>query len=879
MWSRVRAGLQRLTFVLARRRFDDEAQSEIDQHLDLLAERYRRQGLSDADALAAARRQFGSTTLLREDVHTMNSIGWLDQGAQDLRYAFRQLRANAGFAAVVAATLGLGIGGATAVFSVVQAVLIAPLPYQEPNQLVRLYQQQPGAGGTPGVVAGTHFTFVREHATAFEGVTALANYRETGLDLFADERAERLLVLRVSADYFSVFRTPPQLGRGFDREDEAGARRVVLSDGTWRRHFKADPSIVGTSVRLGGVPYEVAGVAAPGFADPIAPEVVAWIPYALAQDVDPENTSLTVIGRLRAGVSLTAARSELAGLEPAMRARWPNASESAIVALPLQAELVQPARGPLILIFAAAGFVLLLACVNVASLMLVRATDRVHEFAVRAALGSSRWRLARQLLAESLVLASIGAAAGLGLTAVGLRVLERLGRDALPRVDAVRLDTGVLSFAIVAGVVTAIAAGVLPLLRLVRTSPAAALHRQSRSTTESRGVTRLRDAFAIVQIALALTLVAGAAVLGASMYRLQQVPMGFRLDGVLTAEINLPSSRYDEARRASFQETLSDRIAALPGVTAAGGTSRLPATGSYHPWNTSIRTGPLAGTMVERTRFAMQQRVISGDYFAALGIPLLAGRTFDDRDDASAPGRAVVSANFAAAAFPGLTHAAVVGQRIAAGGNEREIIGVVGDVSLDVYGAPTMTVYHAHRQFADDRNWALMQVIASARPPAELLETIRAEVARLDPELVVHRPAALADVVGRGTSRERFALVLMGAFATIGLTLASLGLYGVLAYSVRQRAKEIGIRMALGATATDVRALVFRRAAVIVAIGLPFGLGGALLLGRWLTTFSFGIAPSDPRVLATSAVVLTLVASSPPGSRRDARRSSHPRSR
>jgi putative ABC transport system permease protein len=587
--------------------------------------------------------------------------------------------------------------------------------------------------------------------------------------------------------------------------------------------------------------------------------VAAWIPYRLARDTYEENNSLTGIGRLRDGVNLEQAQAELATLTRPMRERWPAAKKSAIVATPLREELVARARGPLQLVFAAVGLVLLVACVNVANLALVRATGRVHEFAVRAALGSGRWRLARQLLVESLVLAGLGGYVGLVLAHAGIRVLQALGREALPRLDDVGLNTDVLIFAMVTTVVTAVAFAVVPALRLAATSPVEALRQQSRSSTGSRGLTRFRGTLAAAQLALALTLLAGASVLVASFYRLQQVDVGVRVERVLTFEVNLPSIRYDERRRASFQEQLADRFETIPGVTAAGGISRLPATGSYHPWNIRIASGPLAGTAVDRRRFAMQQRVVSGNVFAALGIPVLAGRTFDERDDARAPGRMIVSANLARVAFPGLPFDGVLGQRLVSA-REYEIIGVVDDVALNVYGAPTMVVYRPHRQFADDRNWALTQVVATEGSTEELLGAVRREVARLDPELVVHRPATMADVVERGTGRERFALVLMGAFAVIALALAALGLYGVLAHAVRQRSSEIGIRIALGATGRQVRALVFHQAAVVLGVGVAAGLAGALILGRWLETLAFGIAPSDPRILIASAGMLVMVA-------------------
>jgi predicted permease len=440
--------------------------------------------------------------------------------------------------------------------------------------------------------------------------------------------------------------------------------------------------------------------------------------------------------------------------------------------------------------------------------------------------------------------------------------LKDLGRDAVPRLDAVGLNFDVLAFALASIAVTAVVSGIAPALMLARVEPADALRRQSRSATGSRGLARLRSVFATAQLALALTLVAGAGVLVASFADLQRVDLGFRVDRLLTFDVNLPAARYDAAGRVSMQEEFARRLEMIPGVTAAGGISRLPATGSYHPWTARIRTGPLAGTAIDKSRILLQNRVVSGDAFSALRIPVLAGRTFDVRDDARAPGRAVVSANFARTAFPGLPYDAVVGQRIyvPVGARELEIIGVVGDVALDVYGTPTMAIYHAHRQFAGNRNWALTQVVATERPSEPMLNAVREAVARLDPEIVVYRPATMADVVGRGTSRERFALVLMGVFAGVALALATLGLHGVLAYTVQQRSTEIGVRVALGATAGQIRALVFRQAASAVSVGVVAGLAGALALGRWLDTLTFGIAPWDPRVLIASAAVLVSVA-------------------
>jgi predicted permease len=407
---------------------------------------------------------------------------------------------------------------------------------------------------------------------------------------------------------------------------------------------------------------------------------------------------------------------------------------------------------------------------------------------------------------------------------------------------------------------TAVASGLAPALRVARMAPTRTMREQSRSSTASRRHQMLRGALAAAQMALALTLLTGAAVLIATVQRLHQVELGFRTDRVLTFDLNLPTIRYSAPQRAEFQEQLARELRTLPGVTAAGGISRLPATGSYHSWNTSIRTGPRAGTSVRRAEgFNIQHRVVSGDIFAALDIPVLAGRAFDERDAVQAPARAVVSASFARRAFPNLPVDVVAGQRIAAGGRELEIVGVVGDVVLDVYGAPALVVYHAHRQFADDRNWPLSQVVAGSVPTDLLLPAVRDVVARFDRELVVYRPSAMTEVVGRGRERERFALMLMGTFAGVALLLAAIGLYGVLSYTVRERTAEIGIRMALGATSTQVRALVLKQAVAVVGIGLAVGTGGGLLLGGWLSALAFEVSPSDPRILAAPAALLTII--------------------
>jgi predicted permease len=455
-------------------------------------------------------------------------------------------------------------------------------------------------------------------------------------------------------------------------------------------------------------------------------------------------------------------------------------------------------------------------------------------------------------------LAALGGLAGLAIARQAVSVLRQLGRDALPRLDEVGIDPVVLGFAAALTGATAVAFGIAPTLRLARVDPNRSLGQHSRSTTSSHVQGRIRIGLAMAQLGLALTLLTGAGVLLASFHRLQQVDLGVRVHRILTFNLSLPTARYDAARRAALQEELVRRIESIPGVTRASGTSRLPATGEFHSWPTVIESGPLVGTTVPQP-LQPQHRTVSGHFFDVFQIPTLAGRVFDEHEDTGTPGRAVVSASFARQFYPGLSFERVVGQRFRFLGNRRrEIIGVVGDVVLDVYGTPAHHIYHAHRQFADDRNWALTGAVATDVPPEQILPAVRAQVGSLDPELAVYRTAAMSEVLGRGASRQRFALILIGVFAVVALMLAGLGLYGVLAYTVRQRTQEIGIRIALGATTSQVRALVLRQMTLVLAVGLAVGTGGALALGRWLSSLAFQVSPSDPRILGATALLLAL---------------------
>ncbi|MEX2570187.1 MAG: ABC transporter permease [Gemmatimonadota bacterium] len=849
-----------------------DAASDVDDelrfHLDMRVEDLMRGGLSEADARRQAEREFGDVDRIRGE---LNETGrrrqrsrkrarvWASLG-QDLRFAARTLRRSPGFTAVAVLTLAVGIGGTTAVFSVVKGVLLDPLPYAESGRLVRFYQydtDDPVLQKT--YLSAPHFLEIRRRASSFQDVAALYTYSETGANLAEGGQAERLRILEVGSGYFRVLRAPPVAGRGFEPDDELGGVRMVMSHRLWRTRFGADQGLLGRVVRLSGEPYTVVGIAPEGLEDPIVGPVDAWLSLDLtsASAESLANHYLTMIGRLRGGVTLEQAQAEIASLNQAFATQWPEVADEPVMLVGLKEDLVGGSRGALRLLLLAAGLVLLVACVNVANLFLVRSVGRTREFAIRSSLGSGPGRILRQLLVESGALALGGGLVGIGVAVIGVEALDAVADAALPRVGEVGVDRAVLLFALGLTVATGLGFGLAPALRFARIQPAGALREQGRSTTGSRSLGRMRSGFAVAQMALALMLLAGAGVLLMSFYHLQQVDLGFREEGVLTFDVHLPAARYDDARRAAFHPELIRRLEALPGVNGAAAVSRLPATGTYHSWGTWASTGPLAG-VEDAPMVPGEQRVVEGDYFELLGIPLREGRLFDSRDAlASENAVAVVSRTVAERLFPGVS---ALGQAIRAGGQDRTVIGVVEDVALDPEGTPAPGVYHLHAQFAGNRNWALTYVVWTEGSPLEATAAARTALASLDPQLVLHQPSTLAAVVGRGTAQRRFALFLMAVFAGVALLLAALGLYGVLSYGVRQRTREMGVRIALGASAAHVRRLVLWQAAVVVGLGLAGGTVGALFLGRWLSSLTFEVSPSDPRIFAATALLLICVA-------------------
>jgi putative ABC transport system permease protein len=591
--------------------------------------------------------------------------------------------------------------------------------------------------------------------------------------------------------------------------------------------------------------------------DVIAGEVDVWVPAGMQRSGQNSrgNHYLTIVGRLKPDVSLAQAQAEVdavqAGILEGLSGDW---QDSRVTIYPLLDDVVGPTGTMLFVLMGAAGLVLLIACVNVANLFLARSIARQKEIAVRAALGSGRLRLAAQLLVESLVIAAIGGVAGLAATVVGVRVLLAVSPESLARAEAISFDPTLLAFTAAMTILTGLLFGVAPAWQALKVDLNHILRDASRGSTAGVHGKHLRGALVSGQMALAVVLLVGAGLLIKSFVELQQLELGVDPENVATFEVNLPSARYADAeQRVRFHQSFQDRMRTISGVRGAGAISKLPVSGEYHIWGYQWDTPE---GMSDWT--SLQVRVVEGDYFEALGIAVVEGRGFESGDRVDTPSVALL--NRAAAEFAFADREAVGGQISINGGPERTVVGVIEDVAHDHRGEFARKVYIPHSQFADNRNWSLTQVVKTETLRPDLWDLATLELAAIDPDLVLHNPEAMTDVMAREIARDRFALMLMGVFAVVALALAAIGVYGVLSYLVSQRTSEIGIRMALGARASQVRAIVLGHAALLTGIGIAVGLVGAFGLSRLLNSMVFGVSVTDPVIFASVAVGLGVIA-------------------
>jgi predicted permease len=840
---------------------------ELRFHLESAVAEYVAAGMSREAAEAEARRRFGDVdaitralyTLTNERERTMQRKDWFDGLSQDVRIAVRRLRQSPGFTAVVVLSLALGIGANSAIFSVVHTVLLKPLPYRDGERLVNLREGNgPERPGGMFVTFGNYGAWV-EGARSFDALGAYLG--PSSLALTGAGEPQQIRVLRTTASYWKALYIPPVLGRYFDPEDDrVGAPKVVvLSHALWQSAFGGDSSIVGKSITLGADAYVVRGVAAREYA--LTPQsFAAWVPLPLTPEMLAEHSDheLAVVGRVKSGVPRDNAVAELTRIQQDLHRRYPNASfDGTIVATPYLDYLVGPAATLLRVLFGAVALVLLIACVNIANLLLARAAARRKEIAVRGALGAGRGRIVAQLLIESLVLAGAGAVVAVAVAALGTRFLVHNGPASLPRLQEASVDGLVLLFTLGLALGSGVAFGLLPALRASRLDLQSTL-RESARTDVGAARQPLRSALVVMQVSLALVLLVAAGLLVRSALKLQRVPPGFDPTNLFVGGLGLPNARYpnDTLVAARFAQIVS-AVSAIPGVESAALVSRIPigaggADCSAHAEGSADRGGVGA-----------DMRTASPAYFATLGIPILFGRSFTAADRAGGPPVVVINRRLARELF-GAENA--VGRHVVSCGptGPAEVVGVTGDVHADGLAADVRDqVYYASAQVVQ-RGMSL--VVRGAVPVSTLVPSIRRAVNGLDPTLPLGSPRTMEEIIAVTLATPRFQSTLLAALGAAGLLLAVVGIYGVIALLVVQRTQEFGLRMALGAQRSQVLRMVVRQGVVLALVGIAVGAVAALGATRVLSEMLFGIGPHDPVtflgvaiLLGVSAVVASVV--------------------
>ena len=771
----------------------------------------------------------------------------------DLRYGARLLLRAPGFTIIAIATLAIGIGANTAIFSVVNTLLLQRLPYGEPERLVVVWEHNLPRDRQNNVVSPGNYLHWRELNQAFEDIAAVG--LTFNLTLTGTGDPVEVPFQYVTANFFPIVGVQPALGRPFTAdEDRPNARVAVISDRLWRTRLNADPAILTRGITLQGETYTVTGVMPPGFSF-LDKTVDVWVAVGFtAQARTPRGRWLATVAKLKPGVTIADAQRDMTRVAGEMTRRFPdfNTGWTARV-VPLREQMTGDIKPALLVLLGAVAFVLLIACANVANLLLARATARSRELAVRAALGAGRGRIVRQLFAESLVLAAAGGITGLLLAWWLVQLLRAYVADAVPvqRLDAVSIDGTVLLFTLAAALLSGLVFGLLPALTASGTTLTDSLKEGGRTGSSARGG-RTRATLVVAEIALALVLLVGAGLLVRSFARLTSVEAGFDAEQTLSMRVSLPSARYrDAAARTQFYRELVARIAALPGVQSTGAISFLPLTGlgSATSYEAVGQPTPLGQEPVTDVR------VITGDYFKALGIPLLRGRLFDENAAPDAANKVIVNETLARVHWPGEDP---IGKRIKVSWRdniEDEIIGVVGDVRMsELNTAARSAIYWPHAREAYG------SMTLAVRGTGDPTTAIRAILRERDPDLALADVRSMDAVVARSVAQRRITMVLLGIFAGAALLLAAIGIYGVIAYSVMQRTQEIGIRVALGAQRGDVLRMIVRNAAALAAAGVLIGAGGALFLTRLMRDLLFGVEPFDPVTFVAVALLLTLVA-------------------
>ncbi|HYL61087.1 MAG TPA: ABC transporter permease [Candidatus Methylomirabilis sp.] len=852
----------RLRTLAKRRQLHRDLEDEVAFHLAAREEQSREAGMDAQEARYSARRRFGNVTRTKEKTLEMWTFGMLETLYRDFRYALRVLRNKPAFTAVAVLTVAVGIGANSAVFSVVNSVLLKALPYSQEQRLVMIWEAKAREGRDHNVVSPANYLYWQEHNTVFEQTAAFFDDTST---LTGEGDPEEIPSQGISTNLFSLLGISPILGRDFsaDEGQRGHNHEVLVSYGLWRRRFGGDRYVVGKTIRLDGQSYQVVGVMPPGVAlfasqgSLTGKPAQLWWPYAWTDDDHkPTGRWMSAIGRLKPGVSLAQAQTEMNGLVASYTKTYPDFETGwGVNLVPVHEDLTSAIRPTLLVLLGAVGFVLLITCANISNLLLSRASSREREIAVREALGATRWRILQQSLTESLLLAFLGGALGILAARWALSTVVLLIPKTL-HVSTIALDWRMVAFAAGISALTGLAFGLAPAFQAARTDSCEALREAGRSETGIRGH-HVRNVFAVAQISLSLVLLAGAGLLLQSFLKLSSVNPGFNPRNLLTLRITLPRVKYSKpSQYIAFFQQLLEQVRALPGVRAATIDNSFPLTGMTPGTDFDIGGKPSPPRGQNRLT---EVRLVGSDYFRTMQIPVLRGRTFSDREETVESHVVIVSESLVRQYFPDEDP---IGQKVRIDMKDQndfsEIIGVVGDVKrqgLDTVSPPASYWPHAELPFS-----SMMLAARTDGDPFAKVAAIRDIVQRMDSDLPLSDIATMDQAVGDSVARQQFSAVMVAIFAGIALFLAAIGIYGVVAYAVSLRIREFGIRMALGAKGRDVWSLVFRQGLSLAGMGVLFGVAGTLALTPLIRGLLFGVGAHDPGTIAAVAAFLMAVA-------------------
>jgi len=862
--------IARLRGMLRRERLDQDLDEELRSHLEMRTADNLAAGMSPEEARYEAQKRFGNTTLLKEDTRAADILGWLDECSRDFRHALRMLQRSPGFTAVAVLTLALGIGANTALFSVINAVLLHPLPYHDPDSLAMVWESNSQHSNPHNTVSPPNFLDWQSRNTVFSSMAFIFDERD---NLTGNGDPQEVVVQDVSTNFFSLLGVDPLIGPGFTPENgqPGHANVVILSYGLWKERFAGDPAIVGKSILLNGRHQTVVGVAPQNFqwfikdGSLTGAKPQMWSPFVFPQsfhDHKQIGRFMTVVARLRPGATHSEAQTQMNAIASRLEQEYPDFDGHwGVNVVPLRQQISGDVRPALLVLFGAVAFVLLIACANVSSLLLARAASREREMAIRTAIGASRWRIARQLLMESLLLALIGGGIGVALAVWGTNALLAASPRNLLDLRAVSMDLRVLAFAVGATLLAGLLFGFLPSYLSAHSRISQTLKEGGRGSSSANRRALARNAFVVAQLGLALVLLTGAGLLTRSFVRLIGVDPGFDTGHLLTFKVALPGSKYgtDQLCLAFFRQLLA-RISTVPGVRFVSMESFPPLTGLGAATGVRLLSQP-ARPLSDLP--VADVGVVGPDYFTTMSIPLHAGRLFSTQELAEEKHVTIINQAFADKYLHGVNP---LGQKAAIymksfAENEihpSEIIGVVGDVHhIGLDTAPEPTVYWPHPELVMS---GMTILVRTSNDPSAMVSAARNELQQIDPELPMAAVATMDQLLADSLSRSRFTMLLLGIFAAVAVVLASVGIYGLIAYSVTQRTPELGIRIALGAQRRDVLRLVLGQGTRLTLLAVAVGVPAALAFSRLLATLLFGVSATDPITFAGVAALLALVA-------------------